>query len=102
MFPRIEIPKKVSRSLIIAQAAKTITSPTRAAVIWFLAVSVFALSPPEVIHLIPPITRMKKKTTAATIKIKLTNPPMIVPTVRVLRLLKPVWVGFKLICANIA
>jgi len=64
-------------SWIIAQAAKTITKPTKAAVIWFLADSVLALSPPEVIHLIPPITRMKKKTIAAMIKTKLINPEII-------------------------
>jgi len=57
--------KKVLISATIAQAAKTITSPTKAAVIWFLAASVWALSPPEAIQRIPPITKMKKKTIAA-------------------------------------
>ena len=44
---KISTPKKTLINWTIAQAAKTITSPTRAAVIWFLAVSVLALSPPE-------------------------------------------------------
>ena len=65
------MPKNICTKFMIAQAAKTITSPIKAAVIWFLAASVWALSPPDVMYLIPPQTSMKKKTKAATIRIKI-------------------------------
>ena len=65
------MPKNVLIRATIAQAAKTITRPIRAEVIWALAVSVWALSPPEAIHLIPPMTKMKKKIIAATTTVNL-------------------------------
>ena len=57
-----------SRDNTIAQAENTITSPIKAAVICPLADSVWVLSPPDVIHLIPPIINIKKKTNAAITK----------------------------------
>lgn len=63
----------------MAHAAKTMTKPTKAAVIWLLAASVFALSPPDIIHLIPPITSMKKKIIAATTRMSLIPVPIITP-----------------------
>lgn len=51
-------PKNVWRiKFITNHAEKTRMSPMTAAMIWLLAVSTFALSPPEVIHLIPPQIR---------------------------------------------
>ena len=73
----------------MAQAAKTITSPIKAAVICPLACSVWPLSPPEVIYLIPPQTSMKKKTKAAMIRIRTIKPLTREPGVTLVKLLKP-------------
>ena len=73
---RMSMPKNVLIRLIIAQAAKTITKPISAAVIWFLAPSVAALSPPDVMYLIPPRISMKRKTSAAIIRIKIITAEM--------------------------
>lgn len=64
------------------------TKPTSAAVIWLLAPSVAALSPPEAIQRIPPITRIKKKIIAATTKDNLISPETIPGTLSPVRLLK--------------
>lgn len=61
------IPKKPLTKFRIAQAAKTIIRPIKAEVIVFWAEERASLSPPAVIHFIPPIKRRKKKTTTATI-----------------------------------
>ncbi|KKT51277.1 MAG: hypothetical protein UW42_C0004G0032 [Candidatus Collierbacteria bacterium GW2011_GWB1_44_197] len=55
-------------SFIRAHEAATIASPTTAAVMRFLAVSVLPLSPPEVSHSIPPMTRKAKVRIPATMK----------------------------------
>lgn len=49
-------------------AKKVITNPTSAATIIFLADSIPDLSPPEVIHLIPPKTKNAKAIKDAAIK----------------------------------
>ena len=82
---RILILKKVLISWIMAQAANTITSPIKAAVICPLAASVWALSPPDEIHLIPPIISMKKKIRAATIRTRATAAEIIAAKVTVPR-----------------
>lgn len=93
--------KKVLISATIAQAAKTITRPTSAAVIWLLAPSVADLSPPEAIQRIPPIIKIKKNITAAT-----TIAPLIKPETMSGRVSEPkvakldVESGCKLICAK--
>ena len=69
MRDSISIPKNILTKLIIAQAANTMTKPISAAVIWLRADSVEALSPPEVIYLIPPKINMKRKAKAAITKI---------------------------------
>ena len=94
---KISIPKKVLIRATIAQAAKTITRPTRAAVIIFLAASVCALSPPEAIQRIPPITSIKKKTSAAITTVNLINAEMIFGNVRLPNLTKLPDVGFRFI-----
>jgi hypothetical protein len=63
-------PKKFSMTPRIAQVEKTITSPIRPAVIWLLEDSILALSPLEVIHLIPPRITIKKNANEATISRK--------------------------------
>lgn len=54
--------------LIIKYARNVITRPTRAATIIFLADSTPALSPPDVIHLIPPNTKKARAISEAAIK----------------------------------
>ena len=51
-----------------AHDAAIMARPTRAAVMRFLAASVLVLSPPEVSHSTPPITRKAKVRIPATIK----------------------------------
>lgn len=63
-------PKKLKRIWRIKYDKKVITSPTNAATIMFLADSTPDLSPPEVIHLIPPNTRKAKAIREAPIKAK--------------------------------
>jgi hypothetical protein len=65
---RIDIPKKCSISLIIANVAKRITIPIKALVILPLAPSSACLSPPDEIHCIAPIINIKRKTTEPTTK----------------------------------
>ncbi len=55
---------------MIAQEAKTITKPTKAAVKVCCALAVFSLSPPAVIQRTPPIIRKIKATKAEMTKIK--------------------------------
>ena len=78
----MSIPKKAFTKVIIAQAAKTITNPIKAAVIVLLALSAWPLSPPDVIYLTPPQISMKKKIKAATIKTRTiradTSPAMVI------------------------
>lgn len=74
--------KKNSISLIRAKAAKTMTSPTRAAVTIFLAPSTALASPPEAIHLTPPIKRNIKEMIKATIISNLTMKVMAAATVK--------------------
>jgi hypothetical protein len=90
--------KNVLMRATIAQAAKTITKPTKAAVIWLLASSVLALSPPEAIHLTPPITRIKKKITAATTTASLIKAEIMFGKVSLIKFSKPLpGAGVKLI-----
>ena len=77
-FERLK-PKKPRTTLRMKNAKKAITNPTIAAVIVCRALSTFALSPPEVIHLIPPKIRKKRDITAAITRIKVTAFPMIEP-----------------------
>lgn len=78
--PKILIPKKFCTSSITAQAEATITSPTIALVILLRAASMPALSPPEVIHWIPPKIRKRNVKTAAMIKSAAATEPMSCPT----------------------
>lgn len=70
---RIEIPKKYSISLTMANTAKRMTIPTNAFVILPLALSSACLSPPEEIHWIAPITSVKKNIKAPTMSPKVTR-----------------------------
>ena len=90
-------PKKLSISVNIAHAANTITSPTKPAVIRFLAASVFPLSPPDVIQLIPPRTNMKKKATDAIIRTNDIAKPTKSPKLMLLRFENSAG-GCKFIC----
>ena len=78
------IPKNMLTKFIIAQAAKTMTNPIKADVIWFLAASVAALSPPEVMYLIPPQTNIKKNINAATINTSIIKAEIILAIVMLL------------------
>jgi len=88
-FPKLR-PKKENTILIIKYAKKTITKPTNAATIVFLAPSTAVLSPPDVIHLIPPKIRKPRAIRVAIIKAivirALTTPP---PKFRLQRILNP-------------
>ena len=77
MFPS---PKKFITKFIIKYARKTITNPTKAATIIFLAASTPALSPPEVIHLMPPNIRKASATRTATTNISVITAFIIPPT----------------------
>jgi len=78
----IETPKMVSISLTMAQAAKTMAKPMRALVIWLRALATFFSSPPDITHLRPPRTSMKKKMRATTNMTKEIAPETILETVR--------------------
>lgn len=70
-------PKRPSTRFKMKNARKTIISPITAAIIWLRAASTPPLSPPEVIHLIPPHTRKKRAISIATTNITaITNPIM--------------------------
>lgn len=57
------------------KAKKEITNPMIAAMIVPRALSTFALSPPDVIHRIPPQIRKKRAINVATIRMKVTAAP---------------------------
>jgi hypothetical protein len=65
-LPVVVTPKKFSTILSIKYERNVITSPISAATIMFLADSTPALSPPEVIHLMPPKTRKARQSSEAT------------------------------------
>ena len=77
-FVRLK-PKKLSASERIKNAKKSITKPIIAAIIVPRALSTFALSPPDVIHRIPPQIRKKRAISTAIIRIKVTAAPTIPP-----------------------
>ena len=62
LIPPAFNPKMLRITLMIRYAKSAMTSPTIAATIWLLAESSFVLSPPEVIHRIPPTTKKTKAT----------------------------------------
>lgn len=66
-FPKFR-PNIPNTIFIIIYARKAITSPIKAATMIFLALSTPALSPPDVIHLIPPYTRNARAKSDAKIK----------------------------------
>lgn len=61
-------PNSLNNSWSMKYAKNTKTSPISAATIVFLAPSTFVLSPPEVIHLMPPYIRKARAITTVTIK----------------------------------
>ena len=63
-----EILKTPSTTVIIKKARSAIIRPIMDAIIVFRADSTLDLSPPEVIHLIPPQIRKNKAMSAAAIK----------------------------------
>jgi hypothetical protein len=65
---KIEMWKTFSSTLTIAKLRKRITNPVTAWVILFRADSTCALSPPEVIHDIAPVTKLKKNSVDPAIK----------------------------------
>ncbi len=83
-------PKKPNKKFIMKKDKNTITSPTNAATIVFLAFSTPVLSPPDVIHLIPPQIRNAKAMIAAITKAAViilpTSPP---PRFNLQRMSKP-------------
>lgn len=87
-------------------AKKAITKPMIAAIIVPRALSTFALSPPDVIHRIPPKIRKKRAIRTATIKMKVTAAPIIAPRLSPLRpqsVSNPLWIpshGSTLVPAN--
>lgn len=76
--------------LIMKYARKTITRPTNAATIVFLAPSTAVLSPPDVIHLIPPKIKKPRAINVAIINAIVIKAPTIPPPkVRLHSLLNP-------------
>ena len=72
--------------MIIKKARSAIISPMIEAIIVFRADSTLALSPPEVIHLIPPKIRKNKAINAAAIKKIVTTDEITGPILFALRL----------------
>ena len=72
-------PKKLRASERIKNAKNAITNPTIEAMILPRALSTFALSPPDVIHEIPPQMRKKRAIRTAIIKMNVTAAPTIPP-----------------------
>ena len=79
-------PKIESASERMKNAKKAITKPIRAAMMWFRALSTFALSPPDVIQRIPPKTRKKRAIITAIARRKPTPAPTMDPRLFELRL----------------
>ena len=73
------MPKKKPMSRMMAQAAATMAKPIKALVIWLRASSTWALSPPETIHLMPPMMRKAKAISKAPMIARPTPPPMRLP-----------------------
>ena len=81
-----EILKIPRTTVIIKKARSAIMSPIMEAMMVFRALSTFDLSPPEVIHLIPPKIRKKRAINAAAINIMVTTEEITVPILLALRL----------------
>ncbi len=72
-------PKKLRARERIKNAKNAITRPTIEAIILPRALSTFALSPPDVIHEIPPQIRKNRAINTAMIKRNVTAAPTIPP-----------------------
>ncbi len=77
--PRMSMPKKYWMINMMAQALATTARPTRAAVIRSRASCVLPLSPPEVIHWMPPQIRNMKTRRAETRRAPWMTPWISVP-----------------------
>lgn len=94
-------PNRLPTKLMRKKATKATTSPMIAATICFLASSTLVLSPPERIHLMPPIIRNTTAVTTATIRrmtmvLEITSPTLLWLKVpcghRASKVLVPLWV----------